>query len=111
MANVQAHMQHYPSFRAISGEEAWKGFSEGIAGAIARNMVAAGCGISIIDPINGRIDLRDGVIWRPFAPRIVHESVMITSRDHARGQGTAEMQDSIRSHVAPFLIEADRHTS
>ncbi len=75
--------------------------------AIARNMVAAGCGISIIDPINGKIDLRDGVIWRPFAPRIVHESVMITSRDHARGQGTTEMQGRIRSHIAPFLIGAD----
>ncbi|MCQ0091574.1 LysR family transcriptional regulator [Roseovarius sp. M141] len=72
--------------------------------AIARNMVAAGCGISIIDPINGKAELRDGVLWRPFAPRIVHESVMIASRDHAPGQGTGEMQASIRRHVAPYLI-------
>ncbi|PVA09101.1 LysR family transcriptional regulator [Pelagivirga sediminicola] len=75
--------------------------------AIARNMVAAGSGLSIIDPINGKADLHDGVIWRPFAPRIVHETVMIASRDHAPGQGRAEMQDHIRRAVAPFTLLPD----
>lgn len=72
--------------------------------AIARNMVAAGSGISIIDPINGKADLRDGVIWRPFAPRIVHESVMIAPRDYAPGQGAVQMQEYIRRYIAPFVI-------
>ncbi len=72
--------------------------------ALLRNMVAAGCNVATIDPIDGKADLRDGVIWRPFAPRIVHESVMIASRDHAPGEGRAEMQASIRRHIAPFMI-------
>ena len=72
---------------------------------IARNMVAAGCGLAIVDPINGKADLKDGVVWRRFAPRIVHESMMITSRNHASGQGRGEMEAAIRRDVAPFLIK------
>jgi hypothetical protein len=34
--------------------------------AIARNIAAAGNALAIIDPTNGKANLSDGVIWRPF---------------------------------------------
>ncbi len=72
--------------------------------AIARNMVAAGGGLAIIDPINARADLGDGVIWRPFAPLIRHETAMITSRDHPPTQVREQMQDFMRSNIAPYIM-------
>jgi len=72
--------------------------------AIARNMVAAGGGLAIIDPINARADLKDGVIWRPFAPRVRHETAMITSRDHPPGQGGAALQAFIAERLAPYTL-------
>lgn len=45
--------------------------------AIARNLVSAGAGVAIIDCINGSRDLADGVVWRPFEPRIDFELAMI----------------------------------
>ncbi|WP_324755381.1 LysR family transcriptional regulator [Roseovarius sp. Pro17] len=75
--------------------------------AIARSMVAAGGGLSIIDPINGTADLDDGVVWRPFAPQVQHETAMITSRDHPPGQSLTAMQDYIRRHIAPYGTRTD----
>lgn len=72
--------------------------------AIARGMVAAGGGVSIIDPINAAADLGDSVIWRPFVPQVRHETTMITSRDHPPAQGRKEMQDYIRRHLEPYVI-------
>lgn len=64
--------------------------------AIARQMVAAGGGVGIVDPANGKATLRDGVIWRPFRPIVRHELVMITSRDHPLGLAAEHMLDHIR---------------
>lgn len=72
--------------------------------AIARNLVAAGGGLAVIDPINARADLGDGVICRAFAPCVRHETAMITSRDHARGQGSGEMVEFLRQRLAPFAL-------
>lgn len=76
--------------------------------AIARGIVAAGGGIAIVDPLNGKADLHDGVIWRPFAPRIVHETAMIASDDHAPGHRSAEMQDLIRRTMQCHVLSASR---
>jgi DNA-binding transcriptional LysR family regulator len=51
--------------------------------AIARNMVAAGAGVALVDRINGTLDLADGVVWRPFSPRIDFELAMIVAQGHA----------------------------
>ncbi|MFX0543562.1 LysR family transcriptional regulator [Roseovarius sp. S4756] len=72
--------------------------------AIARGMVAAGGGLAIIDPINARAALQDGVVWRPFAPLVRHESAMITSRDHPPAQGGAQMQDFLRQRIAQYCL-------
>lgn len=47
--------------------------------AIVRNVVALGKDVAIIDPINGKANLSDGVIWRAFRPAVYHETAMITS--------------------------------
>ena len=71
---------------------------------IVRNLVAAGDGVAVIDPINGKAVLGDGVTWRPFAPRIVHELAMITARDHPLGNAAAAFQARIRAELAATSI-------
>ncbi|MEO0752089.1 MAG: LysR substrate-binding domain-containing protein [Pseudomonadota bacterium] len=72
--------------------------------AIARNMVAAGQYVSVIDPINGKATLSDGVIWRPFAPRIVHELAVVTSRGQPMGIAAGHFKDRIRDSLLGFAL-------
>lgn len=67
--------------------------------AIARNLVAAGAGLALIDPINARASLGDGVIWRPFAPRVDTEIAMITAKDQPQGAATAMIVERIRDRL------------
>jgi hypothetical protein len=64
--------------------------------AIARQLVASGDSLAIVDPANGKAGLGDGVIWRPFEPPIYHELVLITSRDHPLGLMGERMLSQIR---------------
>ena len=57
--------------------------------AIARNIIAVGKEIAIIDPTNGKANLNDGVTWRSFAPRIDHEVAIITPSDQPLGQAAS----------------------
>ncbi len=63
--------------------------------AIARNIIAVGNEIAIIDPTNGKANLNDGVTWRPFAPRIDHELAIITPSDQPLGQAASGLYDLI----------------
>ncbi|HUS53304.1 MAG TPA: LysR substrate-binding domain-containing protein [Thermohalobaculum sp.] len=45
--------------------------------AIARNLVRAGAGMAIVDAVNGKAALGDGVTWRPFEPAIYFELALI----------------------------------
>lgn len=65
--------------------------------AIARNLVAAGGYLAILDPVNGRADLQDDVIWRPFLPRIENKLAVITAKGHVIGQAALEMQTRIQN--------------
>ncbi len=67
--------------------------------AIARNIVAQGNDVSIIDPINGKIDLSDGVVWRPFSPRIDHELAVITSKDQQLSKAATDILGRIRTEL------------
>ena len=79
--------------------------------AIARNLVAAGGGVSIIDPINGKAELSDGVVWRPFAPFVFHELAMITAKDQPQSQATAAILERIRQGLQTNGIHrADRNS-
>jgi len=64
--------------------------------AIARQLVAAGDSLAIIDSANGKAALKDGVIWRPFKPEIHHELVMITARDQPLGLAAQRIHTQIR---------------
>lgn len=67
--------------------------------AIARNLVAAGDSLALIDPINAKADLSDRVVWRPFAPQVLHELAMITARDQPHGQASAALVERIRARL------------
>jgi DNA-binding transcriptional LysR family regulator len=45
--------------------------------AIARNLVRAGAGVAMVDAVNGKADLGDGVTWRKFEPAIYFELALI----------------------------------
>ena len=63
--------------------------------AIARNIIAVGNELAIIDPTNGKANLNDGVTWRPFAPRVIHEMAIITPSDQPLGQAAGGLYDLI----------------
>lgn len=65
--------------------------------AIARNLVAAGNYLAILDPVNGKIDLKDDVVWRPFVPRIDNSLAVITAKGQSIGQAAREVQTRIHN--------------
>lgn len=69
--------------------------------AIMRKLVAAGGGVAIIDPVNAKAPLADGVIWRPFAPAIYHDLVMLTHRGHPLGLAARRFRDRVHAGLAP----------
>ncbi len=76
--------------------------------AIARNLVAERHSIAIVDPLNGKANLSDGVIWRPFVPAIHCQIAMITAKGHASGKAMIDMRDYIRDTIAPVTVGAVR---
>lgn len=50
--------------------------------AIARNLVRAGAGVAIVDALNGKALLGDGITWRPFEPAIYFDLALIMSLDY-----------------------------
>lgn len=67
--------------------------------AIARNLVAAGAGVAILDPINAKVDIHDATVWRPFEPRIDNQLAIITAKNHPLGMVT----DDILSRICNAL--------
>lgn len=67
--------------------------------AIARNLVAAGGNLSIIDPINGKARLSDGVLWKPFEPLVEHELAIIVARERLSSRSTDTMYEMIKTAV------------
>ncbi len=67
--------------------------------AIARNLVAAGDYVSLVDPVNGKADIADGVIWRPFEPRILHGLAIITSTGQPLGIAASRLKDRISEGI------------
>jgi DNA-binding transcriptional LysR family regulator len=67
--------------------------------AIARRLVASSGSLAIVDPVNGKALVKDGVIWRPFKPVIRHGLVLITSRDQPLGLTGNRMLNQIRKEL------------
>ena len=63
--------------------------------AIARNIIAVGNEIAIVDPTNGKVNLNDGVTWRSFIPRIDHKMAIVTPSDQPLGQAARGLYDLI----------------
>lgn len=59
--------------------------------AIARNMVRAGAGVALIDPVNGKAELGDHVQWRYFEPSIHYELALITPREPIKNQAAERL--------------------
>lgn len=72
--------------------------------AIARNLVAAGNSVALIDPINGKAPVSDGVTWRPFAPAIYHDLAMITPRGQPPGIAAARFLQRIRDQLGAYEV-------
>lgn len=72
--------------------------------AIARTLVAAGNGIALIDPVNGNMPLGDGVVARPFRPRVVHDLAMITARDQPMGIAAARLLARLRAALETHVV-------
>ncbi len=72
--------------------------------AIARHMVAAGHYVSVVDPVNGKAALGDGVVWRPFSPRIVHELTAVISRGRPLGIAASNFKSRIDKGLKKYLI-------
>lgn len=75
--------------------------------AIARNLVSTGGNLSIIDPINGMVKLSDGVIWRPFEPKVEQELAMIVARDRPISRSSDIMFKMIKSELDRALDTLD----
>ena len=72
--------------------------------AIARNIIAAGTALAIIDPTNGMATVNDGVIWRKFAPRITHELAIITPDGQPMGQTAAGLYQLITTSLQKLIV-------
>ena len=75
--------------------------------AIARNIIAVGNEIAIIDPTNGKANLNDGVTWRPFAPRVNHEMAIITPSSQPLGQAAGGLYDLITQSLQRLTNPSD----
>ena len=67
--------------------------------AIARNIIAFGNEIAIVDPTNGKANLNDSVTWRSFAPQIEHEMAIITPSDQSLSQAAGGLYDLIKQSL------------
>ncbi|GMG82002.1 LysR family transcriptional regulator [Paralimibaculum aggregatum] len=74
--------------------------------AIARNLVREGAGLALIDPINGRMPLSDGVTWRPFRPRIDFELAMIAPPEPRAGVAVSRFVALLRARIEAALAPA-----
>ena len=71
--------------------------------AIARNLVRAGAGVALVDVVNGVAPLDDGIVARPFEPRIDFQLGLIRPQaDEARA-----IVDNLHSRIRKRLAELE----
>lgn len=75
--------------------------------AIARNLVAAGGQVAIVDPINAAAPLHDGVIWRRFEPQITHEFAVVTHGQQPLGVAARAFRDRLVDELIA-AVDLDR---
>lgn len=72
--------------------------------AIMRNLVREGAGVAIVDSINGKLELSDGVCWRPFMPQIDFELALITASDQSRRKPAELFLNKIRHRLSSAVL-------
>jgi len=72
--------------------------------AIARRLVAVGDNIALVDPVNGKTALGDGVVWRPFVPTIYHELAIISSRDKPLSVAAERFLNHIKGALSDYEV-------
>ncbi len=75
--------------------------------AIARNIIAVENEIAIVDPTNGKAYLNDCLTWRPFAPRIDNEMVIVIPSDQPLGQDAGGLYDLIAQSLEKVANKSD----
>jgi DNA-binding transcriptional LysR family regulator len=68
--------------------------------AVVRRMIAHGGGVALVDALNGALDLDDGVIWRPFVPRIQYDIALVTHSATSLSAPAEKFIDAVRSAFA-----------
>jgi len=69
---------------------------------IMRKLVAKGTGVAIVDAINGRAELNDGVTWRPFEPALTYDLAVITRSNTDLPLSTREFRAMTTDRLAAF---------
>lgn len=64
--------------------------------AIARNLVRAGAGVAIVDAVNGKAELGDGVVWRPLEPAIYFELALIMPAEETLPEAAKSFLSTLR---------------
>ncbi len=100
---VDRQLEKHLSDRSISVQRNFSSYYF----AIARNMVSQGNKIAIVDCFNGKANLNDDVVWKPFKPKISNEIAIVTSSDQPLGQASQEIHDRLRKllELSSFLVE------
>lgn len=80
----------------------WKSQIRSYFFAVMRNLVATGAGVAVVDAINGCAEIEDGVIWRPFEPRILYQIALITRSDRAPTGPAREFMDLTRARLEDY---------
>lgn len=70
--------------------------------AIARNLVRAGAGVALVDAVNGAAPLDDGIVARPFEPRIDFDLDLIRPRAHEARAIIDHLYHRIRERLVEF---------
>ena len=69
---------------------------------IMRRMVDKGLGVSIVDSLNARADIKDMVTFRPFKPDLTYELAVITRTD-------SELPPSTRLYLESILTALEKY--
>ena len=72
--------------------------------AIMRNFVREGAGIALVDAANGKLELGDGVTWRPFLPRVDFELALITAIDQPRHRPAELFLNKLRQRLSEEIL-------
>jgi DNA-binding transcriptional LysR family regulator len=79
--------------------------------ATAMNLVAAGVGVTISEPVTARAMAGPDVVLRPFLPTLTYELALLSPPRIGLTRLAAAFKDAFTAHVAPLLGDACRTPS